>query len=114
LAKIDKQAYQERLDRITELFAGMVQKADALSRERCPYRDRHDRCTALFSCRNQVRAEAEGEKQAASCGHDGRFDYRLAWESKPESKERAKRRLQRIKSEARRRRAEKAARQGPE
>lgn len=110
MAKIDKQAYQERLDRITELFAGMVEKADALSRERCPYRDRHDRCTAMFSCRNQVRADDE----IVTCSHDGRFDYRLAWESMPETKERAKRRLERIKADARRRRAEKAARRGPE
>ena len=112
MAKIDKQAYQQRLDRITELFAGMVEKADELSRERCPYRDRHDHCTAIFSCRNQLKAEAEDQPMA--CGHDGRFDYRLAWESKPETKARAQRKLREIKDDARRRRAGKASGQGSE
>jgi hypothetical protein len=111
VAKIDKEAYQQRLDRITELFASMVQKADQLSRERCPYRDRHDRCTAMFSCRNQ-RPGPEGEA-LDNCGHDGNFDYRVAWESKPESKVRAKRKIEQIRTQARRRRAEKAGPKGP-
>jgi hypothetical protein len=112
VAKIDKEAYQQRLDRITELFAAMVEKADAQSQLRCPYRDRHDRCTAMFSCRNR-RPEAGGEGRDR-CGHDGHFDYRDAWESKPETKVRAKRKIERIRTEARRRRAEKAGGKAPE
>jgi len=103
MPKIDKQEYQKRLDRITELFSGMVEKADEVSRHRCPYRDRHDECTAAFRCRNQ-RPPAEGRKLAL-CGHDGKFDYRSAWESVPATYERAKERLGRVKQEAAKRRS---------
>jgi len=112
MAKIDKRAVQQRLDRITELFAGMVRHADEQSRHRCPYRDRHDHCTAQFSCRNQRRGR--GAEAPIACTHDGRFDYRSAWEAKPESHERAKRKLAEIKTAARRRRAAKPGAGKPE
>ncbi|MDP6709212.1 MAG: hypothetical protein QF893_22970, partial [Alphaproteobacteria bacterium] len=47
---------------------------------------------------NQEKA-AEAEKPIG-CAHDGRFDYRNAWESDPESLDRAKRKLARIKDDA--------------
>lgn len=112
MSKIDKEAVQRRLERIAELFAGMVRHADEQSRQRCPYRDRHDHCTAQFSCRNQERAA--GPDAPIVCTHDGRFDYRSAWETKPESRERAKRKLAEIKAAARRRRAAKQAAGKPE
>lgn len=112
MSKIDKRAVQQRLDRITEIFADMVRHADTQARERCPYRDRHDRCTAQFSCRNQSRG-AEPEAPVV-CTHDGRFDYRSAWETRPESRERAKRKLAEIRAAARKRRAAKSGAAEPE
>ena len=58
MTKIDKAAYQERLDRITEIFADMVTHADESARHRCPYRNRFDQCTAEFKCRNQRQPRA--------------------------------------------------------
>ena len=98
MRKIDPADYQKRLDRMTELFSGMVEKAGELSQTRCPYRNRHDDCTAEFKCRNQ-RAPREGT-DAPQCGHDGRFDYRSAWESDPGALARTKERVDRIKAEA--------------
>ncbi len=113
MAKIDKQDYQKRLDRITALFSDMVVQADEQSRQRCPYRDRHDRCTAEFRCRNQAPPETrdgpagEGSGDAlAGCAHDGGFDYRDAWESDPETYRRAKDKLKQVKHAAIKRRAE--------
>ena len=34
---INPRDYQERLDRITEIFSDMMQKADEVSTHRCPY-----------------------------------------------------------------------------
>lgn len=100
---IDKAAYQKRLDRISEIFADMVGRADELSRERCPYRDRFDRCTAEFRCRNQ--APPDADEALARCTHDGRFDYRSAWESDPNTYARAKEKLKAVKRASEERRA---------
>lgn len=99
MSEPDEQAgYQERLDRIGELFAGIVSHAEASSLVRCPYRDRHDLCTAQFRCRNQI--PVAGDEASLACGHDGKFDYRTAWESHPRSHERAKAKVEDIKQEA--------------
>jgi len=103
MPKIDPAEYQKRLDRMTELFSGMVQKAGEQAQTRCPYRDRHDDCTAEFKCRNQ--REPRPGAAAPQCGHDGKFDYRSAWESDPSALGRAKQRVERIKAEASARRS---------
>ena len=98
----DMQAYQERLDRITEIFSGLVAHAEVSSRTRCPYRDRNDVCTALFRCRNQL--DSPADPHLLTCGHDGTFDYRSAWEAHPRSRDRAKEKIATIKREAEARR----------
>lgn len=77
--KIDKEEYQKRLDRITELFAGMIAHADELSTVRCPYKNRFDECTARFGCRNQRKPRPGGT--LLMCGGDDKLDYRGAWET---------------------------------
>ncbi len=95
-------AFQERLDRLAAIFTDIVAHAEVSSRTRCPYRDRHDLCTALFRCRNQI-AQADDEETLA-CGHDGTFDYRTAWEAHPRSEVRAREKIVAIKREAEARR----------
>ena len=97
----DRDELRKRLDRITEIFGEMVGHAETQAKTRCPYRDRRDRCTAHIRCRSQL---AAGDGLPA-CTHDGSFDYRLAWETRPDSRERAKRRIRTIRerAEARRR-----------
>lgn len=94
----EKNPYQERLDRIGEIFAGIVGHAEEVSLLRCPYRDREDRCTALFRCRNQLPVAADPE--SLLCGHDGRFDYRTAWETHPRARGRVKAKIDEIKRQA--------------
>lgn len=76
--RVDPAAYQERLDRISELFASMIEVAGEVSTRRCPYRDRLDRCTAAFGCRNQ--RFPGGKLGPKLCGGDEAIDYRGAWE----------------------------------
>ncbi len=103
MSKIDKDAYRERLERISALFSDIAGKAEKSALFRCPYRNRFDHCTAEFRCHNQQPATSDG---SIPCGHDGTFDYRGAWESDPARRPRAKRKIDRIKraADARRRR----------
>ena len=81
------------VDRLTEIFSDIVTRADAQASTRCPYRNRHDVCTAQFRCRNQ--AAAEDDSDDLICTHDGVFDYRSAWESDPRAADTARRRIKR-------------------
>ena len=92
--KIDPAAYRQRIDRVTEIFSNIAGRAEDLSKFRCPYRDRLDRCTGKFRCRNQVSPPSEN---MTTCSHGGRFDYRSAWETKPEFYGRAKTKIKKIK-----------------
>ena len=96
MKKTDKAAYQKRLDRIADLFSGMVAQAEVQSRHRCPYRNRHDQCTAKFRCRNQRPPAADDDP--AICAHDAELEYRSAWETDPSNYRRAKAKIKKIKT----------------
>ena len=72
-----KEELLERLERINDLFASIAMHADQQATWRCPYKNRFDRCTAQFGCRNQRRAEVQGELK--HCAGDDKLDYRPAW-----------------------------------
>ncbi len=95
------QAHQERGDPMSAIFSDIVTHAEELSRTRCPYRDRHDLCTALFLCRCQIPVADSDE---LSCGHDGTVDYRTAWESTPRTVEWTGKKIVRTRRDARERR----------
>ena len=90
---MNKEEYQKRLDKITELFSSMVTHANDQSMYRCPYKNRFDQCTAKFGCRNQRRPSTEGlvgkqtgvrgtpQEGLLLCGGDDKIDYRPAWET---------------------------------
>jgi hypothetical protein len=81
--RLDQEAYQRRLDRLTELFDSMMETVDDLSTKRCPYKDRHGRCTATFGCRNQRKPPVDGDRSEGErfiCGGDDKLDYRSAWD----------------------------------
>lgn len=107
----DPEAFRDRIRQIGEMFASIADQAREMSRDRCPYRDRLDLCTARFRCRNQRPAPA-GAERALACGHDGRFDYRSAWEMRPETYEMTRAKLRRIREEAAARRAAAAPEDG--
>jgi hypothetical protein len=77
--QIDAAAWQERLDRMSELLGSMIAVATEQATHRCPYKNRFDQCTAQFGCRNQRRPRGPGELKV--CGGDDNIDYRPAWET---------------------------------
>ncbi len=76
---IDPIAWEQRLDRVSELFGSMIETATAQATFRCPYKNRFDQCTAHFGCRNQRKPPNPGELKV--CGGDDKLDYRRAWET---------------------------------
>jgi hypothetical protein len=97
----DEERVRERRRRISEILADIAGHAESVSKQRCPYKNKPGECTAQFHCRNQRPGEAGGP---LLCGHDGTFDYRVAWETRPETYDRTREKLRRIRDEARRRR----------
>ncbi|MDP6960818.1 MAG: 2Fe-2S iron-sulfur cluster-binding protein, partial [Dehalococcoidia bacterium] len=79
MQQIDKEEYQKRIDQITELFTSIIDHADEQSTYRCPYKNKEDRCTAKFGCRNQ--RKPDNRKERLICGGDYKLDYRQAWET---------------------------------
>ena len=81
MTQIDSQEYQKRLDRLSDILAGIATHADEQATFRCPYKNRFDQCTAHFGCRNQRKPQKpDGLFQ---CGGDDQLDYRSAWELTP-------------------------------
>ena len=78
--------FQERLNRLNEIFKDLVVGAEESWKTRCPYRDRRDLCTAQFSCRNQE-WDSTNDGVIPTCGHEGSFDYSSAWEKSPLQRE---------------------------
>ena len=69
------------------MLATIADHANTQATWRCPYKDRHDRCTAAFGCRNQRRPaagdprfEPGAGKPSFLCAGDDKLDYRSAWE----------------------------------
>ncbi len=77
MKKIDKAEYEKRLNKITQIFEGLVTHADVQATYRCPYKNRLDHCTAQFGCRNQRKID---EGTGLLCVGDDKLDYRSAWE----------------------------------
>jgi len=78
MKKIDKAEYEKRLNKITQIFEGLVVHADEQATYRCPYKNRFDHCTAKFGCRNQRKID---EGTGLLCAGDDQLDYRSAWET---------------------------------
>lgn len=86
-----------------EILSGIAQQADRQALERCPYRNKHDACTAKFRCKNQRPSAVENGSEL--CGHDGPFDYQAAWETKPRLYEKAREEIAEIKRQHQKKRA---------
>ncbi|MBS1830597.1 MAG: hypothetical protein JST93_35180 [Acidobacteria bacterium] len=78
MEKIDPKEYQKRIERLSDILTGIAQRADEVSMQRCPYKNRFSQCTANFGCRNKRKPAAEGELHR--CAGDDKLDYRKAWE----------------------------------
>ncbi len=77
--QVDAAAWERRRERLSAILSAMADHAMVQATFRCPYKNRHDECTAKFGCRNQRPARRGGSLQ--TCGGDDKLDYRSAWES---------------------------------
>ncbi len=78
---VDKERFRASIARLMEIYRGISDTANEVSRWRCPYKNAQDRCTASFGCRNQLRPK--GVKVLAElpiCTGSDKLDYRSAWE----------------------------------
>jgi hypothetical protein len=76
---VDPVAVQAAFDRLSAIFSDMMVTVAEVSTHRCPYKNRFDKCTAKFGCRNQLRPTEPGGLKV--CGGDDKLDYRSAWET---------------------------------
>ena len=78
-APVDPAAIAASFERLSGILTDMMDTVVEASRHRCPYKNRLDRCTAQFGCRNQRRPTEPGGLKV--CGGDDKLDYRSAWET---------------------------------
>ena len=76
--KETQERYQKLLDKLYSIMNPIARHADHQATFRCPYKNRFDRCTAKFGCRNQRKQET-GELML--CASDDKLDYRSFWEN---------------------------------
>ena len=81
--KIDREAYQKRLDRMSEIFSDIVQHADEQAQMRCPYKNKDSECTAKFGCKFQRKPAPN--RALFQCASNDNLDYRTAWETEPDA-----------------------------
>ena len=75
---IDKERYRASIARLDAIFRDISDTVGQVSTWRCPYKNVHDRCTARFGCRNQLRTG--GIDELPLCTGSDKLDYRSAWE----------------------------------
>ena len=74
-----KERYQKLLDKLAIIMNPMNDVAMAQSKFRCPYRNKDDRCTAKFGCRNQRKPKVNDLLGCNQKDND-KLDYRSFWE----------------------------------
>ena len=92
MQQIDPAEYEQRLKQLSDILQPIARHAEQQALTRCPYRNAKDQCTARFGCRHQRKPPTAGDPLL--CSHDGTFDYRSAWESRPEELVQVKQALQ--------------------
>ena len=76
--RVDPERLKESLNRLFDIYRGISQTADELTKTRCPYKDARARCTANFGCRNQY--FTKDPSALPICAGSDKLDYRSAWE----------------------------------
>ena len=76
--RVDPERLKDSLNRLFEIYRGISETADEVTRSRCPYKDARSRCTANFGCRNQYFTKDPSAPPV--CTGSDKLDYRSAWE----------------------------------
>ena len=73
-AQIDPERYRESLARLHGIFASITETVTEVSKQRCPYKDASDGCTAGFRCRNQTPNESGSGREFLCAGDNLNFE----------------------------------------
>ena len=76
--KVDKEGLEQSMRRLWEIYQDIDRTVTEVCAWRCPYKNKDDRCTARFGCRNQSRTD--GPDLLPLCIGSDKLDYRNAWE----------------------------------
>ena len=74
-----KERHKESIAKLEKIMASMNDTAMKQAQFRCPYRNKDDRCTAKFGCRNQRKPKI---KEMFSCDqkNNDNLNYEAYWE----------------------------------
>ena len=74
-----KERHKESIAKLEKIMVSMNDTAMKQSQFRCPYRNKDDRCTAKFGCRNQRKPKV---KEMFSCDqkNNDNLNYESYWE----------------------------------
>lgn len=75
---VDRERLKDSLGRLFDIYRGIAETADEVTKSRCPYKDARSRCTASFGCRNQY--FTKDPSALPVCTGSDKLDYRSAWE----------------------------------
>ena len=78
MKRIDRHAYEQSIEKLSQIYRDIAAHAQQQSLQRCPYKNKWDQCTARFGCRYQRR---DGDD--VLCLSSDQLDYRTAWELDP-------------------------------
>ena len=74
-----KERHKESIAKLEKIMASMNDTAMKQSQFRCPYRNKDDRCTAKFGCRNQRKPKVK-EMFACNQKNNDTLNYKSYWE----------------------------------
>jgi hypothetical protein len=74
-----KERYKKSLKMLEDIMAPMNDTAMLQAQFRCPYRNKDDRCTAKFGCRNQRKPKVNDMFECDQKNNDN-LNYKSYWE----------------------------------
>ena len=93
-----KERYKKSLKMLEDIMATMNDTAMLQAQYRCPYRNKDDRCTAKFGCRNQRKPKVNDMLGCDQKNNDN-LNYKSYWEMVVEETELGRQKKETIKED---------------
>ena len=90
-----KERYKKSIAKLESIMAPMNEAAMRQAQFRCPYRNKDDRCTAKFGCRNQRKPKVNDMLGCDQKNNDN-LNYKSYWEMVVEETELARQKKEAI------------------
>ena len=93
-----KERYKKSIAKLESIMAPMNEAAMRQAQFRCPYRNKDDRCTAKFGCRNQSKPKVNDMLGCDQKNNDT-LNYKSYWEMVVEETELGRQKKETIKED---------------